>query len=917
MHRMRSLIALAIVIVTLLAAGGALAKTGPEAAARNAASRPALHAPAATVRASAPGGWTIDSDAASGSVVFAARNPAALAATPPARALPRGAAPLPGASRSRATESDARRVLAEWAPRLRIPESGRELTLKYERHGLARDVFVFEERVEGVVVLGAEVGITLWNAEPIMIFSGYAPKVFSAAKGGGGETFASGVAVSAEQASRAVAAALDAPAGASPRAEAIWYRSATNTLERGYSVRVVTADPPGDWVSIVDAATAEILLLEDDARYADAPEARAVRRANAIGRVFHPSPVVTNRDLSLVDLLDEDQVAFDTAYAIVELRDLEFAEGAYNLRGPYVEIVDLSPPSIDPPAPSESLFLFTRSHDAFEAVNGYYHADRAQRYVQSLGFDSVAAFPVKLDVHGLGDQDNSLYTPSEKSIRFGDGCVDDAEDADVIYHEYGHAIQDDQVPGWGFAGGTSVTARSIGEGWGDYWASTVAAQIGGGFDDAQVFDWDRNPGAPCWLGRRVDTALTMDNFNPSSNLSGIYNNGMIWSAALWEIRSAIGAGTTDRLAIEAHFGLPPNTTYEQNATSFALADVTIYGAAHLASIVAAFDARGIVVDTTGLGPDSLAPNLSVAVFQNPILTAYLDVVVLGSEPLLADSLSGEIGGEPLDFAPQDDASRRFRAEHKLSEPGVLSINVVAEDLAGNEASVSRGFSARSVARSAETIIASPDGMLLVAIDAGALPEETWVILGDAARVEGGADGGADEFEFQLGPAGGALAAPARVTLARAPDGGALDGWTLALAGAGGGAGAPPARVDLATGALTLEIPRLGTVVARKVAATPDGASLAALRLHAAWPNPTTGAARVAFDVAAPQRVRLAVYAVTGERVRSLFEGRAHAGVFEFAWDGTDDLGRAVASGVYLLRVEGERASAARKLVVAR
>ncbi|MFN0149270.1 MAG: FlgD immunoglobulin-like domain containing protein [bacterium] len=919
MHRTRSLFPLAFAALLVVSPAGASAKTGPIAEGRDPGPRAAspesrMRAPATTVRSTAPSGWTIETDTETGSVVFAARNPASLAvqsASSTHSSADFGAGGY-GAARPRANEADARRALAAWAGRLRIPNDGADLSLKYERHGLARDVFVFEQRIEGIEVLGAEVGITLWNADPIMIFSGYSPKIFSVAKGSVGLD-ASSLRASAERASRVVIDALGAPASAAPRTDPIWYRSAARTLERGTIVRVVTADPLGDWVAVVDAASSEIVMLEDNARYAEASSSRVAQRANAIGRVFHPNPVVTLRDVTLTDQLDEDQAAFDSAYAIVELKDLEFSAGVYNLRGPYVEIVDLSAPSIEPPALAESLFLFTRSQDAFEAVNGYYHVDRSQRYLQSLGFDNVAAFPVKLDVHGIGNEDNSLYTPSEKAIRFGDGCVDDAEDADVIYHEYGHAIHDNQVPGWGFGGQRSlVPARSIGEGWGDYWSSSMSSQISGGFDDAQVFDWDRNPGAPCWAARRVDTNRTMDDFVSSGN--AIYTNGMIWSGALWDIRAVTGGAVADRLVIESHFGLSPDATYEENATSLALADVALHEGAHLPLILAAFAAREIDVDTTGLAPDSLPPALTVAVLQNPILSAYLDVVVHGSESLRADSVAGEISGAPLVFAQQDAAARTFRAEHKLTQPGALSITVSVEDFAGNAATLSRGYSARLVSGGAETIIASPDGALAVEIAQDAIAEATWVLLGESARVEGPVSGGADEFEFQLGPAGRALATPARVTLVRAPDGGSLEEWTLSLAGVGG---APASGFDPTTGALTFEISQLGTIVARKAAAPPDDASLATLRLHAAWPNPTTGATRVAFDIAAPQRIRLAVYAVTGERVRSLFEGRSPAGASEFAWDGNDDLGRAVASGVYLLRAEGERVSASRKVVVTR
>lgn len=48
--------------------------------------------------------------------------------------------------------------------------------------------------------------------------------------------------------------------------------------------------------------------------------------------------------------------------------------------------------------------------------------------------------------------DQSFYSPVTDSIQLGTGGVDDAEDADIIWHEYGHAIQDDVIPGFGFGG---------------------------------------------------------------------------------------------------------------------------------------------------------------------------------------------------------------------------------------------------------------------------------------------------------------------------------------------------------------------------------------------------------------------------------------------------------------------------------
>ena len=59
--------------------------------------------------------------------------------------------------------------------------------------------------------------------------------------------------------------------------------------------------------------------------------------------------------------------------------------------------------------------------------------------------------------------DNSFSTDKQDGIRFGKGGVDDAEDAEVILHEYGHAIQDSQqMPfGFGFSRGGGRDRRGL------------------------------------------------------------------------------------------------------------------------------------------------------------------------------------------------------------------------------------------------------------------------------------------------------------------------------------------------------------------------------------------------------------------------------------------------------------------------
>ncbi len=855
----------------------------------------------AGARAPTPAGWSARRDEATGLVRYATR-------------MPRSGAPVVG----KTLPDAARSVLAEWAPALGLAPDLSDLVVKYERRGLARRVVVFEERVDGLPVLGAEVGVTFVGEEPVAVASTYVPA--GAAARAGRPPAALDAALAIERVRAALAAAhgttLRAVAGASdlltPRAIACWFPATDGTLRRAFDVYLPLEEPHGDWRGVVDAATGEILFLEDNARYADSP---AHSHSTPSGRVFNPNPVVTLQNLGLSDMGDADQAVFDPAYQTVSLDSARFdvVGSVYRLEGPYVRVADLALPPYVPPTSVSGDFSTTRADSAFEAVMVFFHIDNAQRYVQSLGFTNVANYQLPADPHGFGDADNSVYSPNPPpnagtgSIRFGDGCVDDAEDADVIYHEYGHAIQDNQVPGFA----ATTDSRSLGEGFGDYWASSLAAQSTVNFDSAQVFDWDRNPGAPCWSGRRVDSNFTMVNYG-----TDIYRNGMIWSAALWAIRTAVGADIADQLVLESHFGLPTDATFEDNARSYVIADSTLYGGAHVPAIVAEFETRGIF-------PDFNAPTLTLGVLQNPVLSAYLDVVVVASEILDTTSVTGTVNAAAVAFRKQDAGSRLFRGEHRLTAPGALTIVVNAADVAGNATSESRGFTAAKTAADIATTVTSPDGRFTARIPAGALPSGTWILVGAAedpdaagkvgASASAGARGGAISSAYVIGPVGARPGVPVEVTLAP-PAGGSLDGARLALLETGE---ALDTWLDPETGALTASLPVFGTVVTRPGGAPVPRLDRAFLSLGPAVPNPAAGSTRIAFEVRAPQRVSLAVFSVAGERVRALLSGRVPPGSIAAEWDGRDESGRRVASGVYIFRLEGERGAASRKVTVLR
>lgn len=96
---------------------------------------------------------------------------------------------------------------------------------------------------------------------------------------------------------------------------------------------------------------------------------------------------------------------------------------------------------------------------------------------------------------------------------------------------------------------------------------------------------------------------------------------------------------------------------------------------------------------------------------------------------------------------------------------------------------------------------------------------------------------------------------------------------------------------------------------------PGGGLPAVARLLDPTPNPFNPATRVRFALPAPARVRIDVVDPAGRRLRTLVDETRPAGEQAVTWDGTDDAGRALGSGVYLLRLQAGSAYDARRLVL--
>ncbi|MGA9997011.1 MAG: M36 family metallopeptidase [Pyrinomonadaceae bacterium] len=365
---------------------------------------------------------------------------------------------------------------------------------------------------------------------------------------------------------------------------------------RAYRVQINSARPFGVKEFVVDANSGAILQVKD----------RIHTFIDGKGQVFIPNPVNSKNNNTYTDS-GAGGTAVPTSspnpYYRVPLWNLSVpAGGPYTLQGPFSILQDIDTPSNTPPTETAAPdFIYLHGNPQFDDVMIYYHIDRIQRYIQSLGFVDVNNRQIAVDSDGVEDDpatakdesDNSFYGNSPLGLghlSFGHGGIDDAEDADVIAHEYGHAIQANQTQDK-YDGNHNSFNSAMGEGFGDYWAvsSFYNETKASGHDQPCVMEWDQVPGCL----RRTDSTLTAANFDATVATGEEHNNGVIWSSTLYDILLALDKTTADRLILQSHFNVPNNPKFKDGADAIMTADLQLYSGSHLSQLCTVFTNRKI------------------------------------------------------------------------------------------------------------------------------------------------------------------------------------------------------------------------------------------------------------------------------------------------------------------------------------
>lgn len=217
------------------------------------------------------------------------------------------------------------------------------------------------------------------------------------------------------------------------------------------------------------------------------------------------------------------------------------------------------------------LDLLDPTNPRFQQLSTYFYANKLKDLIIARGGDLSQLSGVALDAHclnagGTSSVNNAFYLPASNQVCLGYTTnggkrLYASDDADVILHEFGHAVSH-KLSSTNIMYSTFLESGAIDEGIADYWAHTNTG-------NASLSEWflgsidNIDAGNPDPYYQRV---ATQNNLYPQSMVAEIHFDSRPWAEALWAIRGALGAAKADQLVVRM-LDLLPSTLYFREAVS--------------------------------------------------------------------------------------------------------------------------------------------------------------------------------------------------------------------------------------------------------------------------------------------------------------------------------------------------------------
>jgi len=294
------------------------------------------------------------------------------------------------------------------------------------------------------------------------------------------------------------------------------------------------------------------------------------------------------------DALNTDEVVGGRPSSATQTFDFAFGDGT----------VGVNPRNFKASAATNLFYLVNIAHDfyyslGFTETSGNFQTDNFGK--GGSGNDAVAAA-----AQSSASLNNASFAPTPEGIaprirvgiftRGTSATTDDLDsdyDGQIIMHEYGHGVSNRLV-----GGGTStsclnrIQSGAMGEGWSDYFAIS--------FFNNPVLGGYVVQNAVRGLRRQSYEGYTFTYEDVGNAGYEVHDDGEIWGATLWDLRTSLGQAVTDRLVINGLKGTPCNPSMTDARDAILSADLATNGGSNRAAIWTVFAKHGMGYSAKGI-----------------------------------------------------------------------------------------------------------------------------------------------------------------------------------------------------------------------------------------------------------------------------------------------------------------------------
>ena len=324
------------------------------------------------------------------------------------------------------------------------------------------------------------------------------------------------------------------------------------------------------------------------------------------------------------------------------------------------------------------------------------------------------------------------------------------------------------------------------------------------------------------------------------------------------------------------------------------------------------------------------PELMFGVLQNPVLQKYFDIYIISNEKLASANIRVTENGSAstnLEVSTLDTINFVYAGDYTAdSESALLSIAVSITDLAGWTTKDTIDFTGKFFTVASSGYISSPDKELRVYLPEGALSKETYAIIlplkNDAnyslmyRTVPYNTLAESISKPYLIGPENQLLDKDATITFYydninnKSEEHLSIayynhNNWELL-----------PSQINIEENQIKSQINKFGIYQLQWNADYTIEESLPNnYKLKQNYPNPFNPKTTITYQLPNSADVSLKIYNINGQLVRTLVKDNLESGTYSILWDGNDDSGKTLASGIYLYKLEANDYSESHKMIL--